>query len=117
MTAAMLNTATVGRVAGVAGAAAGGAPGAPGCDRAVLARYIRPATPSAADNNANVRFTPSPPLVRGRPARVPVLTGAHTGPRRGRRGRSATGDFSLVAAVAPRSPRCRGERRYPITRG
>ena len=101
MTAAMLNTAMVGR-RGRCGRGRGGRQ--PGCAQAARGRCPTgrhmPATPSAADNNANVRFTPSPPLVRGRPARVPVLTGHTPARSRGLRGRSRPGDLSPMAVVA-----------------
>src|SRR4051812_5821715 len=77
MTAAMLNTAMVGRATGAVGAGAGGAPGAPGCAWAALVRDSAPAMPSAADRILSVRVTPCPPLCLTVAARVPVLTGAH----------------------------------------
>src|ERR1700752_2026053 len=97
MTAAMLNTAIVGRVAGGAGAREGGGPGAGPTGWAVAtgSENNMPATPSAADKIINGRFTPKPssgPLCETAGLRQTAVTtgprgfrssAAHTGPRRG----------------------------------
>src|SRR4051794_40080003 len=86
MTAAMLNTATLGRPA--AGAAAGGAPA--GCwARPAPARKIAPPSPTRADRYRYTRFTTRPPLPGAAraggpvPARTPAAAAGGGGRPRG----------------------------------